>query len=258
MDFLTALSSTYLDAPCEVLPNPLWKTILQIPQHDCAFSADQETVTELCLWNPDQLLLYWKPRNKDLDYARFGSPNLALVHQSALAHFPSEAYPNRTAYFRYLHPMDQPPAPISISHVALVQAEPVQQAPLIANFINRCYPNLKLDAKSVLDWTRHPTYQPDLWLWAIDQTTALPAALGIAEFDPQTREGALEWIQVLPEFRCQGSGRLVVNGLLKRLQRIAAFTTVSGQVDNPTNPGRLYRKCGFEGSSIWWVMRKNP
>ena len=40
------------------------------------------------------------------------------------------------------------------------------------------------------------------------------------------------------------------------LKNIADFTTVSGEVDNKTNPEKLYRRCGFEGDDIWYVLRK--
>ncbi|MFA5524645.1 MAG: hypothetical protein WDA24_09850 [Tissierellales bacterium] len=38
---------------------------------------------------------------------------------------------------------------------------------------------------------------------------------------------------------------------------IAEFTTVSGEVDNDTNPERLYRSCGFYGDDVWWLLRKS-
>jgi hypothetical protein len=34
----------------------------------------------------------------------------------------------------------------------------------------------------------------------------------------------------------------------------ADFVTVSGRVDNRTNPERLYRRCGFEGNDVWCVL----
>jgi len=36
----------------------------------------------------------------------------------------------------------------------------------------------------------------------------------------------------------------------------ANFVTVSGEVDNSTNPEALYRKCGFIGDDIWHIMTK--
>jgi ribosomal protein S18 acetylase RimI-like enzyme len=80
------------------------------------------------------------------------------------------------------------------------------------------------------------------------------AALGIADFDAEIKEGSLEWIQVLPSKRGLGLGKMLVNELLQRLKSKADFVTVSGRVDNPANPQALYRKCGFTGDDIWYVV----
>ena len=36
----------------------------------------------------------------------------------------------------------------------------------------------------------------------------------------------------------------------------ADFVTVSGNLDNPTNPLELYKKCGFEGDDVWYICQK--
>ena len=66
----------------------------------------------------------------------------------------------------------------------------------------------------------------------------------------------MEWIQVSPEHRGIGLGKLVVNELLWRMKDKAEFVTVSGKVDNSTNPRGLYIACGFTDEVIWHVMRK--
>lgn len=70
------------------------------------------------------------------------------------------------------------------------------------------------------------------------------------------KEGALEWIQVLPEYHGNKLGKALVIELLKRLKPYARFTTVSGELDNKTNPERLYRRCGFIGDDIWHILKK--
>lgn len=54
----------------------------------------------------------------------------------------------------------------------------------------------------------------------------------------------------------KGLGKAVVNELLSRLKEKADFVTVSGECDNPTNPETLYRRCGFEGEDIWFVIQE--
>lgn len=78
---------------------------------------------------------------------------------------------------------------------------------------------------------------------------------GIADFDREAKEGILEWIQVLPEYRGKKIGKMIVNELLFRMKN-ADFATVSGKINNRTNPERLYRSCGFVGNDIWHVLTK--
>jgi hypothetical protein len=47
---------------------------------------------------------------------------------------------------------------------------------------------------------------------------------------------------------------MLVLELLQRLKDKAEFVTVSGEIENQTDPGSLYRWCGFEGQDIWWLF----
>ena len=81
-------------------------------------------------------------------------------------------------------------------------------------------------------------------------------ASGIAEYDENCREGILEWIQVLPEYRGKGLGKKIVSVLLNNLKKCGAdFVTVSGNLDNVSAPLQLYKKCGFEGDDVWYICR---
>ncbi|MGN0628125.1 MAG: GNAT family N-acetyltransferase [Oscillospiraceae bacterium] len=82
------------------------------------------------------------------------------------------------------------------------------------------------------------------------------AACGIADFDREIGELVLEWIQVLPEYRRRGLGKMLVNELLCRMGNRAKFATVSGRADSPSNPEALYRKCGFAGNDVWHVLHR--
>ncbi|MCJ7659302.1 MAG: GNAT family N-acetyltransferase [Anaerolineales bacterium] len=62
--------------------------------------------------------------------------------------------------------------------------------------------------------------------------------------------------QVLPTHRGRGLATALVLELLTRVQKRSAFTTVSGSVNNDTSPERLYRRCGFTGEDVWWVLRR--
>ena len=51
-------------------------------------------------------------------------------------------------------------------------------------------------------------------------------------------------------------GQLIVTELLSKMKDIADFATVSGKVDNTTNPEALYIKCGFAGDDVWHILHK--
>ena len=89
----------------------------------------------------------------------------------------------------------------------------------------------------------------------------LPAAILLldeitANLDSETEELVLEWIQVLPEYRGRGLGKMLVNELLCRMGGRAKFATVYGKADSPSNPEALYRKCGFIGNDVWHVLHR--
>jgi GNAT superfamily N-acetyltransferase len=126
---------------------------------------------------------------------------------------------------------------------------------MAADLIGRCYDTLEPSTETVRSWTQHPVYTADLWLWVVDTARDMPVGLGIAEFDGRVGEGSLEWIQVLPAYRGLGLGRAVVTELLRGLSPRAAFATVSGEAAGPQSPEAFYRRCGFQGDDVWWVLR---
>lgn len=124
----------------------------------------------------------------------------------------------------------------------------------VVYIINKSYTDIKVNINQVEEWTKLKVFAANLWVFIIDVNTKKPVALGIAELDNDVHEGALEWIQVLPAYRNHKLGQAIVNKLLTNLIGIADFVTVSGQVNNTTNPEKLYRKCGFQGNDIWHVL----
>lgn len=102
----------------------------------------------------------------------------------------------------------------------------------------------------------HSVYNPDLWVLIKEKKTNRIVASGIAEFDQRIGEGVFEWIQVSSNYRRKGLGKNVVEELLWRMKDIAYFVTVSGIVNNETNPLALYESCGFGNKVIWHVLNK--
>jgi GNAT superfamily N-acetyltransferase len=167
-------------------------------------------------------------------------PRLKVVHESEYKGTPKGA----ERYFRLIHwPCDDYyvglPKGYSFKKVDLPQ-----EAKDVADFINLCYEGYSISPKTVLSWADFPVFDRDLWIWLHGQNG--PAALGIADFDVKIGEGSLEWIQVLPIYRGNGFGSVIVTQLLQILaiRKRAKFITVSGK-DNAAEI--LYRKCGFAG-----------
>ena len=125
--------------------------------------------------------------------------------------------------------------------------------PAIAGIISASYPDIRVTPDTVSSWRALPVYDPGLWLTARAEGSGEAAACAIAEYDPEAREGVLEWVQVLPAFR----RRAMVCTLLSRIKEKADFATVSGRTNNPAKPEALYRACGFTGRDIWHVLRPN-
>ena len=193
--------------------------------------------------NPCGLLSvpYWKAKTLTI-------PNsIKIIHKSDWV----GQYDDFQRFFRVKHslynlaPIDFDYDTISIDH----------QAKQLCEMINASYKheNIDISEKDILQWKKHETFREDLCIY-INTMDGIMAASGIAEYDETCREGSIEWIQVLPEFRKRGLGKKIVSVLLGRLKSIGAeFVTVSGNLDSAFNPLGLYKKCGFEGDDIWYI-----
>lgn len=122
--------------------------------------------------------------------------------------------------------------------------------------IAACYSDVGISTEELLEYQNHAVYDENLWIAIRECGESEIVASGIAEIDEDIKEGILEWIQVSPEHRGRGLGKFVVNELIWRMKDKAEFVTVSGKVDNSTNPRGLYIACGFTDEVIWHVMRK--
>ena len=157
-------------------------------------------------------------------------------------------------YFRLSHRLEQI-ASISLDDF-YVKTATKDEIPLFVDLINQSYIDLSVTYEQILGYTKAIVYDEELWIIVYEKNTMKPIGCGIAEFDKELKEGILEWIQVLPEYRGKKVGQLLVSEMLTRLQGKAEFVTVSGKVDNVTKPELLYRKCGFTGEDIWHILKK--
>lgn len=156
-----------------------------------------------------------------------------------------------TPYFKMIHHLSGLSAQALPAGFTLVSADPQS----IAAHIQSCYEHESISAEELERYTERGVYYADLWLAVKDDVSGRIAASGIADLDKTIREGILEWIQVSPEYRRRGLGRYVVNELLFRMRNSADFATVSGRLNNASNPFALYQSCGFRDPVIWHIVQ---
>ena len=170
---------------------------------------------------------YWKNKNITLPN------NMKIVHDTKFSAAYLEEYTDEI-YFRLYHALENIPE-IVLEDYEIVTATQNDMMAFV-DIINRSY--------------------TELWIGVRDTKTGKFVGCGIADYDREMKELILEWIQVVPQYRGLKIGQLIVCELLARKKDIAEFATVSGKVNNMTDPEKLYRKCGFTGSDVWHILRK--
>lgn len=191
-------------------------------------------------------LPYWKQKGIVVP------DNMRIVHGRDLSGDTFRGYSDEP-YFRLYHDL-KGVRPTTTDGVEIVPA--ASSIDEFVRLINASYEDLRVTAEQMESYQRTPVFCPDLWLLLKEKETGSILGGGIADYDREIGELILEWIQVLPAYRRHGYGQLIVNCLLAKMQGAAKFATVSGKVDNPTNPEGLYRRCGFTGNDIWHVLTK--
>ena len=189
---------------------------------------------------------YWK-------YKSIVAPeNMKIVHERDMSNGVFHDYSDEP-YFRLYHDLK------NIKPTTTREVEIVSTKPSVAEFvqlINASYSDLSVTAAQMESYQRTPVYCPELWILLKEKGTGTILAGGIADYDKDVGELILEWIQVLPNYRRRGYGQLIVNCFLSKMQGVAKFATVSGKMNNSSNPEGLYRRCGFTGNDIWHILTK--
>lgn len=188
----------------------------------------------------------WKWRRMSLP------ENMLIRHDREFA--PQPGYEEQR-FFRLRHDLKQIPK-ADLGNFAIRTAE-TADIPGIVEIINRSYADIRVTEEQICALTETPVYDGTLWVLALERKSGAFAGCALADLDREAGEGILEWVQVLPQYRRRGVGRLMVAELLRRMAGKADFATVSGRCDDASNPERLYRSCGFAGNDIWHIMRKN-
>lgn len=211
-------------------------------------------LTSLMLWVEDRLMAFWctDPAESEDFQLELSSLPFALVHNNAIPIFRQGSFSRQEAYFRLI--CTYPPKRGMPPGFRFETVDPSTQIPALAQMITDCYQDIRVSEPIVRSWLEHPVYDPTLWVWAVEILTGKKVGLGIAEKDTRVPETSLEWIQVLPDYRGLGIGTAIVRELCGRAWQDGVFITVSGKVNSTSQPEKLYRRCGFTGTDVWWLL----
>jgi ribosomal protein S18 acetylase RimI-like enzyme len=256
-DFRQALEQVYLANPCQTLPNPLWKTLDKLNEFETSFTTDSTGINRLEAWTNDQLYIYWRRSGRQpslLINRRLNYQRQALIHQDFLDSPTVAGFKQWTSHYRLLfrdQPSPEPILPAGYRFASVVSSPAEVQA--ISDHVAQSDSN---SLRLVQDWLNSPKFTADLWVWAIDEAAQQPVGLGLAELDTHFQEASIEWVQVLPAHQRHGLGRALVHEVLRRISERAQFTTVTGPVEDRDNPGAFFRRCGFTGDDVWWLLNR--
>ena len=188
---------------------------------------------------------YWKNRNLTMP------PNMRIVHEKEYRQEDFAEYRDEP-YFRLIHYLKE------VQEVKLenyiIETVTADDISILAEVINQSYTDLSVTSEQLSGYTKTVVYDSELWILVKDKMNSCVVGCGMADLDRELKEGILEWIQVLPTYRGKKIGQLIVCELLQRMKGKAEFITVSGKVNNMTNPEALYRKCGFQGEDVWHIL----
>jgi len=160
-------------------------------------------------------------------------------------------------YFRARHVAPLPGPPTIPAGFRLVTVDVAKDLPAVVRLMNMAYPSLPdfVDMRDVEGMTSAPYHFPDGWFFLREETHRHPVGMAVNGYCPDSDEGFIDWIQVLPRYRRHGLGSLLVTESIRRLAA-ASFITVSGSLDAPFAVGDLYRKCGFGQTRQWTILGK--
>ncbi len=189
---------------------------------------------------------YWKNKNITIP------SGMKIVHEADFDSSYLNDYDDEL-YFRLIHNLEN--IKNDVPDWIYFKTAEKKDFNLIVSIINNSYTDLSVDIAQIKSYTKTKVFDKDLWIIVYDKETNTPIGCGIADFDNEVKEGILEWIQVLPEYRGRKVGKAIVSELLYRLKDKSEFVTVSGKVNNETNPEKLYRSCGFAGNDVWHILK---
>jgi len=190
---------------------------------------------------------YWKAKRMTVP------ADMKIVHSDEFVPGLLDMYDDRK-YFRIRHDLKNIPE-FCAAGIEL-EGIPADRLGELADVIDRSYTHsgIRVSAEDLRGLTTAPVYCPELWIGAYFEGGLVGSV--ICDHDAETGEGAVEWLQVLPEYRKRGIASALICKALRIMRGFADFASVSGECDNITSPERVYRRCGFTGNDVWHILRR--
>lgn len=252
-ELINCLEQLYIEDPAGSQPTAFWKVLDMYERIGYKVDYDATGISRLVLRNKDSLITYydrsnlpWELNSNDFKLIILNSKYIPETLQLA----------NCKKYFKMVYRFEDIPSNHLSKDIRIVDVDCTRELTEVMSFINRCYDDINVTQEEVRSWTSRKVFDSSLWIWLIDITTGRKVGLGIAELDRTLFEGALEWIQIHPDFQSKGYGKIVVTELQHRLNNKAEFITVSGEENPYENAKKLYQRCGFYGDSIWTIAKR--
>lgn len=160
-------------------------------------------------------------------------------------------------YFRAFLPAPQHQGDLTVPPgFEIVTFDPARDIPTAAGLMNAAYPSLQRlttpEKLQALIAAEH--FCPEGWFFLRHKPSGQRVGLTICGYCPHTREGFIDWTEILPRFRHRGLGALLVKEAINRLAERSDFLTASGSLDAPFVMGDLYMACGFEQMRQWSIL----
>lgn len=191
-------------------------------------------------------LPYWKLEKTSIPI------DMLILHDKNYTKSMYENYQDEP-YFRLYHSLKNIRKPLNDS-VEILYGVSYMNA-FVKN-INESYIDIRVTKWDLEKYKESSVFCSDLWILLKDKASGTIIGSGIACLDYRIKEGSIEWVQVLPQYRNHGFGQLIVNTLLSKMAGTADFATVSGKQNDSNSPLKMYRKCGFTGNDIWHILTK--
>ena len=140
---------------------------------------------------------YWKQKNIKVP------DNIKIVHNDEYNATDFVGYVDEP-YFRLYHNLQV----VQRAHrddIDIVVGAP-DMLDVFVDIINASYSDLSVTKEQIESYRKTLVFCSDLWLLLKEKTTGNFIGSGIADYDEETKEMIIEWVQVLPLYRGRGYG----------------------------------------------------